>query len=207
MADVAVALCRATRYRSAGTIEFIVDADTFDFYFLEMNTRIQVEHPVTEMVTGTDLVAMQIELARGRLTRGEQPPVVQGGCAIECRLYAENPAKMFMPSPGPLTVFRLPAQSETVRIDSGYREGDVMTPFYDPMIAKIVVLGTTRKEAIGRATEALRSCRVEGIRTNREFLLACLHDPLFVAGDVSTGFIEQRHKLLVASSTAAQPTQ
>ena len=207
MADAAVALCRATRYRSAGTIEYIVDANTFDFYFLEMNTRIQVEHPVTEMVTGTDLVAMQIELARGRLTHGEQPPVVQSGCAIECRLYAENPAKMFMPSPGPLMVFQLPAQSETVRIDSGYREGDIMTSFYDAMIAKIVVLGRTRREAIGRATEALRSCRVEGIRTNREFLLACLHDPLFAAGDVSTGFIEQRHKLLVASSTAARPAQ
>ena len=197
MADAAVALCRATRYRSVGTVEYIVDADTFDFYFLEMNTRIQVEHPVTEMVTGTDLVAMQIELARGRLTRAAVPPVAQRGCAIECRLYAENPAKMFMPSPGPLTVLRLPAESETVRVDSGYRQGDALTPFYDPLIAKVVVWGATREQAIGRCVEALRSSRVEGIRTNREFLLACLQDPLFGAGDVSTGFIEQRHKLLI----------
>jgi acetyl/propionyl-CoA carboxylase alpha subunit len=207
MAEAAVAICRTTRYRGAGTVEYIVDANTFDFFFLEMNTRIQVEHPVTEMVTGVDLVGMQIELARGRLTYADQPQIAHRGSAIECRLYAENPAKMFMPSPGPLTVFRLPTANETVRIDSGYREGDVMTPFYDPLISKIVVWGATRAEAIERSKEALRSCRVEGIKTNREFLLACLQDPLFAAGDVSTGFIEQRHKLLIASAQATQPVQ
>ncbi len=198
MADAAVALCRAVRYRGAGTIEYIVDGETFDFYFLEMNTRIQVEHAVTEMVTGVDLVAMQIDLARGRLAHAAQTAFEHRGCAIECRLYAENPAKMFMPSPGRLTVFEVPAESETVRVERGYRQGDVMTPFYDPMIAKFIVRGATREQAIQRSIEALRSCRIEGVSTNREFLLACLQDEVFAAGHVSTSFIDLRHKQLIS---------
>ena len=134
MAEAAVRLCREQRYSGAGTVEFIVDAGTGDFFFLEMNTRIQVEHPVTEMTTGTDLVAMQLELARGSLPPIAQSEIARAGHAIECRLYAEAPARNFMPSPGTLTIFRHPVTTPDVRIDTGFREGDTITPYYDPMI-------------------------------------------------------------------------
>jgi acetyl/propionyl-CoA carboxylase alpha subunit len=207
MAEAAVALARATRYGGAGTVEFIVDAESFEFFFLEMNTRIQVEHPVTEMVTGTDLVAMQIDFARGKLTGLDQAALGTAGHAVECRLYAENPAKMFMPSPGPLTVFRLPEPDATLRIDSGYRQGDLVTPHYDPMIAKIIAHGPDRAAALARAAEAIAQTRVEGIATNRDFLLACLTDAAFAAGQVYTGFIEDRGKSLTAPQTAPQTGQ
>ena len=200
MADTAVALARATRYAGAGTVEYVVDAETLDFYFLEMNTRIQVEHAVTEMVTGVDLVAMQIELARGRLDRIEQAGIVRRGCAVECRLYAENPAKMFMPAPGLLSVFRMPQQSATLRIDSGYREGDQVTPYYDPLIAKIIASGEDRAAAIASAAAALRATRIEGIKTNRAFLIACLEDSVFAAGRATTRFIDEHGQRLVQAS-------
>ncbi len=203
MAGTAVALAQATHYSGAGTIEFVVDADTLEFFFLEMNTRIQVEHAVTEMVTGTDLVAMQIELARGRLGRMDQAGIVRSGCAIECRLYAENPAKMFMPSPGTLEVFRFPVETGRLRIDTGYREGDQVTPYYDPLIAKIIAAGEDRAAAIAGAAAALRATRVEGIRTNREFLIACLEDSVFAAGDATTRFIDDRGKLLLEAAALA----
>ena len=196
MVAAAVALCRATRYRSAGTVEYIVDASTFDFYFLEMNTRIQVEHPVTEMVTGVDLVAMQIDLARGRLAVMRQDALTQHGHAIEARLYAENPAKKFLPSPGRLERFVLPHAGQ-VRVDCGYREGDTVTPFYDPMVAKIVVRGGDRNEARRNLIAALKELQLEGIRNNRDFLIACLVDDVFAAGDVSTNFIDSRLNLLL----------
>ncbi len=199
MAEAAVRLCEATAYSGAGTVEFIVDAETFEFFFLEMNTRIQVEHPVTEAITGTDLVGMQIDFARGALPGLDQAGIAARGHAIECRLYAENPAKMFMPSPGTLEAFRLPEEMDHVRIDSGYREGDAVTPFYDPMVAKVIVWGADRDEARERAIEALSKSRVEGIRSNRDFLIACLRDPLFAVGDVHTGFIEARKKDLLAA--------
>jgi acetyl/propionyl-CoA carboxylase alpha subunit len=199
MTEAAVRLCRATKYRGAGTVEFIVDAETFDFFFLEMNTRIQVEHPVTETVTGVDLVAMQIDLALGTLARPAQADIATRGHAIECRLYAENPAKMFMPSPGTLDIFQMPDDITDIRIDAGYREGDEITPFYDPMIAKLIAWGEDRDAARARAAEALRAMRIEGIRNNREFLIACLEDTLFAAGDVHTGFIDARQKLLLAA--------
>jgi 3-methylcrotonyl-CoA carboxylase alpha subunit len=205
MAETAVALARAVEYAGAGTVEYVVDADTLEFFFLEMNTRIQVEHPVTEMVTGADLVAMQIELARGRLDPPDQDAVVRKGCAIECRLYAENPARMFMPSPGLLEVFRLPPQSDTVRIDSGYREGDQVTPYYDPLVAKIIAWGQDRAAAIAHAADALKSTQVEGIRTNREFLVACLEDSVFASGRATTRFIDERgRQLLEAAGLAAR---
>ncbi len=199
MARSAVDLCRVTRYAGAGTVEFIVDADSFEFFFLEMNTRIQVEHAVTEMVTGRDLVAMQIDLARGRLAPIAQDEITRRGHSIECRLYAENPGKMFMPSPGPLEIFELPAAGESLRIDSGYRQGDEVTPFYDPMLAKIVIWGEDREIARSRALAALGAVKVQGIHTNRDFLLSCLADPVFSAGDVHTGFIETRLKTLLAA--------
>ncbi|WP_454692366.1 acetyl-CoA carboxylase biotin carboxylase subunit [Achromobacter aloeverae] len=194
MAQAAVDLCRATRYLGVGTVEFIVDAASFDFYFLEMNTRIQVEHPVTEMITGRDLVAMQIDLARGNLAMPEQDAIAASGHAIECRLYAEDPKRMFMPSPGRLTVFRPPAGLPGIRVDSGYREGDEITPFYDPMVAKLIAHGPDRDTARRRAADALRQFPVEGIRNNRDFLIACLEHPAFAAGDVHTGFVDLHGK-------------
>jgi acetyl/propionyl-CoA carboxylase alpha subunit len=158
-----------------------------------------VEHPVTETVTGVDLVAMQIDLARGTLDRPAQADIATRGHAIECRLYAENPAKMFMPSPGTLDIFQMPDDITDIRIDAGYREGDEITPFYDPMIAKLIAWGEDRDAARARAAEALRAMRIEGIRNNREFLIACLEDTLFAAGDVHTGFIDARQKLLLAA--------
>jgi 3-methylcrotonyl-CoA carboxylase alpha subunit len=198
MGKAAVDLCRATRYRGVGTVEFIVDATTFDFFFLEMNTRIQVEHPVTEMTTGHDLVAMQIQLAGEELSPLEQGMVRASGHAIEARLYAENPAKNFMPSPGKLERFR-PPQGENIRVDTGYREGDTITPFYDPLVAKVIAWGETRDQARQRLGEALQNFSVEGVRNNREFLIACLADDVFAVGNVSTGFIEQRRDSLLAS--------
>lgn len=199
MAEAALRLVRAVSYGGAGTVEFIVDAETFAFYFLEMNTRIQVEHPVTEMVTGRDLVAMQLDFARGALTGLDQDAVTCQGHVIECRLYAENPAKMFMPSPGTLATFAGPMGLEHVRIDSGYRSGDTVTPFYDPMLAKVIAWGVDRDEARQRVMDALRAFRIEGVRTNRDFLIACLGDAEFAKGDVHTSFIENRRTHLVAA--------
>ncbi len=199
MYDAALKLCAETDYAGAGTVEFIVDAETMQFYFLEMNTRIQVEHPVTEMVTGLDLVAMQLQLAE---LGGKMPAIApqSTGAAMECRLYAENPAKRFFPSPGRLEVFRLPANIDHVRVDTAYREGDVVTPFYDPMIAKIVAHGADRAAAISRMVYALESLQVEGIVTNRDFLLACLRHGEFQAGNVYTRFIDDLHGDLVRTS-------
>ncbi|WP_299654081.1 biotin carboxylase N-terminal domain-containing protein [uncultured Jannaschia sp.] len=199
MAEAALALCKETEYRGAGTIEFIVDADSFEFFFLEMNTRIQVEHPVTEMIVDRDLVAMQIDLARGALTGIDQAEIEMHGHAIECRLYAENPTKMFMPSPGPLDVFDLPEAGEDLRIESGYRAGDVVTTYYDPMLAKLIVHGPDRMAACEAALAALRAVRVEGIHTNRDFLIACLEDAGFRSGAVYTGFVDDNVKRLTAA--------
>ena len=198
MTVAAVALCRAARYGSAGTVEFVVNANTFEFYFLEMNTRIQVEHPVTEMITGLDLVTMQIDFARGRLATLSQEGIKRSGHALEARLYAENPFKKFMPSPGRLERFA-PPRHECVRIESGYREGDTVTPFYDPMVAKVIAYGGGRDEARHKLIAALRDFQLEGIRNNRDFLIACLTDESFAAGDVSTGFIDTRLKPLLES--------
>lgn len=204
MAEAALRLACATQYAGAGTVEFIFDVESSVFFFLEMNTRIQVEHPVTEMVTGRDLVGMQLDFAAGALASMSQGDIGTDGHAIECRLYAEDPAKNFLPSPGPITVYEEPPASASLRIDSAYRVGDVVTPFYDPMIAKLIVRGPTRAAAIARAAEALRAFRIEGLKTNRDFLLACLADPDFVAGHVHTGFIETRRmQLLQTPPTAA----
>ena len=201
MCEAALKLARAVRYEGAGTVEFIVDAASFDFFFLEMNTRIQVEHPVTEEVAGVDLVAMQIEQARGTLPGIEQDAISCRGHAIECRLYAENPARMFMPSPGRLTRFQI-AEGPNIRIDSGFREGDEVTPYYDPMLAKLIAWGEDREQARTRALSALRASEIEGVKTNRAFLIACLEDEEFRAGNVHTGLIDARRNILVAASLA-----
>jgi 3-methylcrotonyl-CoA carboxylase alpha subunit len=192
MCAAAAALCAQQRYRGAGTIEYVLDCETQKFYFLEMNTRIQVEHPVTEMVTGLDLVAMQIRLARGEeLAVRAQSGVRTSGHSIECRLYAERPAKGFLPAPGLLARFDLPAPGAQVRIDTGVRSGDRITHFYDPMIAKVIVHGADRAAAVARMDESLAAIAIEGVETNLAFLRKVLAHPAFRAGDVRTGFIDR----------------
>ncbi|MBI2801642.1 MAG: ATP-grasp domain-containing protein [Gammaproteobacteria bacterium] len=198
MAAAAVALARSQQYRGAGTIEFIVDAVSFEFFFLEMNTRIQVEHPVTEAVTGHDLVVLQLRLAAGdSLADITQDVLAARGHAIECRIYAENPAKMFLPSPGKLNTFVMPPPSVHVRIDTGVREGDIITAYYDPLIAKLICWGETRGAALETLDTALAATRIEGIWTNVEFLRRVVTHPAFVAGDVFTGFIEAHKQALI----------
>jgi len=203
MQRAAVALAESVQYQGAGTVEFIFDVDTRDFYFLEMNTRIQVEHPVTEMITGLDLVAMQLLYAGGMLKALQQHEVVQHGHAIECRLYAENPDKNFMPSPGTLTTFELPDSETGIRVETGYEQGGVITPFYDPMIAKIVAHGADREEAVRSMIAALNNTRIQGLRTNKAFLIACLRHPAFNMQQVSTRFVGDHINELVAPAKAA----
>ena len=190
----AVKAARAVGYQGAGTVEFIADGsgplDASRIWFMEMNTRLQVEHPVTEMITGLDLVEWQI-----RVARGEPLPLAQGaieikGHAMEARLYAENPAKGFLPSTGPLDHFVLP--HDGVRIDTGVEEGGEVTPFYDPMIAKLIVHADTREAAAARLAEACAKVEVWPVRTNAAFLARCAAHPDFVAGHVDTSFIEAR---------------
>ena len=190
MGDAAVALASKERYRGAGTIEFIVDP-AGNFFFLEMNTRIQVEHPVTEMNTGLDLVGLQIRLERGDdLSAVTQESIKPRGHAIECRLYAENPDKNFMPSPGPLNVFAPPPLGADLRLDTGFRQGDKVTFYYDPMIAKLVAHGPDRNAAIARMLGALEQFKVEGITTNLAFLRRVIDHPAFRAGQTHTGFVD-----------------
>jgi acetyl/propionyl-CoA carboxylase alpha subunit len=200
MSAAAVTLAAQERYRGAGTIEFVVDALTNEFFFLEMNTRIQVEHPVTEMTTGYDLVALQIRLARGdELSDLTQDRIRPQGHAIECRIYAENPSKMFLPSPGALEVFRLPEAADGLRVDAGVRAGDRITPHYDPLIAKLVCRGADRDQAIERSLAALRASAIEGIHSNLQFLIRVLEHPAFRAGDVHTGFVDAHRPQLMTT--------
>ncbi len=191
MLAAATRLGEAAAYRSAGTVEFIVDAERLDdgaFYFLEVNTRIQVEHGITEEVTGVDLVAWMVRLAAGEL-----PPladIVPGarGAALEARLYAEDPRKQFQPSCGLLTEVVFP---EGVRVEGAVERGQEVTPYYDPMLAKIIARGATREEARVRLRDALGRCRIAGVETNREYLIAVLDAPQFVNGAVHTGLLER----------------
>jgi acetyl-CoA carboxylase biotin carboxylase subunit len=189
MAGAAVALAQQVRYRSAGTIEFVLDDDSGEFFFLEMNTRIQVEHPVTELVTGLDLVAMQLRLAMGQDIAIAQDSVQQGGHAIEVRICAENPAKMFLPSPGRIARLVLP-HGDGVRVDTGVREGDSVTPYYDSMLAKLIVHAPTRPEAIARMLTALAATEIEGIATNIAFLRRVIDHAAFRAGHTLTSFVD-----------------
>jgi acetyl/propionyl-CoA carboxylase alpha subunit len=203
MAEAAIRLCQTTRYSGAGTVEFLVDADSQEFYFLEMNTRIQVEHPVTEMVTGVDLVAAQIRHAMGdALIQDELSAsrIRHNGHAIEARVYAENPAKNFLPSPGPLTVLELPEEAG-VRVECGYRQGNSVSSFYDPMVMKIIAHAETREGAISKLDGSLAALRIEGIANNVSYLRACLSHPDFIAGKVYTGFLGHRHKELIEMTT------
>ena len=200
MAAAAVALAKQERYRGAGTVEFVVDADSHEFFFLEMNTRIQVEHPVTEMTTGLDIVGLQLRLAAGEdLSALTQDSIVQSGHAIECRIYAENPDKMFLPMPGTLEVLAFPEGGEDLRVDSGVRQGDKITAWYDPMIAKLVGRGADRAAAIENSLQALRASRLEGLVCNIPFLIRALEHPSFARGETHTGFVEAHKADLVST--------
>jgi acetyl-CoA carboxylase biotin carboxylase subunit len=200
MGAVAVRAARAVGYRGAGTVEFLVDARR-SFYFLEMNTRLQVEHPVTEMVTGLDLVRMQIEVAQGERLL-PQEAVLRRGHAIEARIYAEDPARRFMPSPGKITYLRVPG-GPGVRDDYGVYGGWVISPFYDPLISKLVAWAPTRDQAIARLVRALAEYTVHGITANVAFLTAVLEHPAFRAGDTDTGFCERYARELLRAPDPA----
>lgn len=189
MGAAAVAIARSAEYYSVGTIEFLVDKDR-NFYFLEMNTRLQVEHPVTEMVTGIDLVHQQIRIAAGEKLTIKQEDVKWNGSAIECRIYAEDPEKNFMPSPGKITYLRTPS-GPGIRDDGGVYEGWTVPIFYDPMISKFAAWGGTREEAIERIKRALREYHVGGIRTTIPFFQAVLEDHDFKTGNINTGFVAE----------------
>lgn len=198
MLESALRLARSTRYKGAGTVEFLYDDETGNYYFMEMNTRLQVEHPVTEMVTGLDLVALQLRLAMGEDLRGEltQGEIKAQGHSIELRVCAENPAKHFVPSPGPLDLIELP-EIEGVRFDSGFETGDAVTPFYDSLVMKIIAHGNDRDEAITRLRDAVARTRIEGIQSNLPFLGKLIEHPDFIADRLHTRFVEENLASLV----------
>jgi len=193
MGNVAVKAAKSVDYVNAGTIEFLVDKDK-NFYFLEMNTRLQVEHPITEMVTGIDIVKEQIRVARGRTLSYKQEDVKFNGHAIECRINAEDPYENFMPSTGRITHSLIPT-GPGVRVDTGVYPGFEITPFYDPMIAKLIVWGETRAQAILRMRRALEEYRIVGVRTNIPFHQTMMDSHRFMAGQYDTRFVEERFSM------------
>jgi len=200
MGEAAVSAARAVGYRNAGTVEFVVDAS--GFYFLEMNTRLQVEHPVTEAITGLDLVAWQFRIAAGAPLPLRQEEIAASGHAIEARIYAEDPARDFAPSIGRLRRFRPPAEGDGVRVDSGVETGDDIGIHYDPMLAKLICHAPTRAEALGRMRAALAATVVAGVATNLDLLHAIASDPVFAAGAIDTGFIARHAATLIAQAVA-----
>ena len=201
----AVRAAKAVDYVGAGTIEFIADASeglrADRIWFMEMNTRLQVEHPVTEEITGVDLVEWQLSVASGEPLPLRQDELYIGGWAIEARLYAEDPANGFLPSPGRIDHLNLESRA---RIEAGVEEGDVVTPFYDPMIAKLVVRGMDRDEACDAMLDALNWSYVAPLRTNAGFLFECLSHPQFRSGDVDTGLIAREGDALLPSPAPSQ---
>ena len=189
MGAAAVKAAKDIGYVGAGTVEFMLE-NSGEFYFLEMNTRLQVEHPVTEMITGLDLVALQIRVARGEALGLTQDDVSLKGHAIEARLYAEDPAQDFLPATGPIHLWK-PASGEGIRIDSGIETGGNVTPFYDPMIAKIIAHGDTRDDARRKLIKALEDTAIFGLKTNKRFLVDALSHPVFVTGEATTAFISE----------------
>ena len=189
MGEVAVRVAQAAGYTNAGTVEFLVDQQK-NFYFLEMNTRLQVEHPVTELITGLDLVHLQIRIAAGELLPFGQTDVQLRGHAMECRIYAEDPDNNFFPSPGKITLLLAPA-GPGIRRDSGMYEGWTVPLDYDPLLAKLIAYGTDRQQTIMRLRRALHEYFVGGIKTNIPLFRRILRDPEFAAGKLDTGFLER----------------
>ncbi len=202
MTEAAVAAARAAGYRNAGTIEFLVDAATGQFFFLEMNTRLQVEHAVTEAIAGVDLVRAQILVASGEPLPWTQPQITSRGHAIEARVYAEDPARGFAPQAGRLLLYREP-RLPGIRVDSGVAEGGDVPVHYDPLMAKVISSAETRPLAVARLTSALRAFPILGVRTNLRFLIDVLEHPRFQAGTVDTGFLDREVASLAHS--AAEP--
>ena len=193
MGEAAVRAAQAANYEGAGTVEFLVDSSN-NYYFMEMNTRIQVEHPVTEMMTGIDIVKQQLKIASGKRLDLVQDKIKPRGHSIECRINAENPYKNFMPSPGKITKLVLPGGNET-RVDTAVYEGYTIPPYYDSMIAKLIVHARTRNEAILKMKRALDECIIEGIDTNIEFLKAILSNEKFKSGEFTTAIIKEEFDL------------
>ena len=189
MNEAAVKAARAVNYTSAGTIEFLLD-DKLNYYFMEMNTRIQVEHPVTEMVTRTDLVSETLHIAAGEPLSFTANNIHIHGHAIECRVNAEDPSRNFMPSPGVISQTHLPG-GNGVRVDTAAYDGFEITPFYDSMIAKIIVHGRNRTEAIAKMRTALEEMVIVGVQTNLDFQYAIMENETFQAGAADTSFIER----------------
>ncbi|WP_169293029.1 acetyl/propionyl/methylcrotonyl-CoA carboxylase subunit alpha [Advenella sp. EE-W14] len=206
MGEAAVAAAKAVGYVGAGTVEFIAEPDG-RFYFMEMNTRLQVEHPVTEMITGTDLVEWQLRVAAGEPLPAEQDDLFIEGHAIEARIYAENPEKGFLPSIGTLSNLTLPEHVKfelgEVRVDGGVRQGDTISPFYDPMIAKLIVWADSREQAIARMQQALAQTRVVGVNTNVAFLGRLMQNSAFASADLDTGLIEKHSEQLLPAPKQA----
>ncbi len=192
MGEQAVALARSVDYQSAGTVEFIVDNQR-NFYFLEMNTRLQVEHPITELITGLDLVELMIQVANGDELSISQDDVKINGCAIESRIYAEDPFRNFLPSTGRLVYYRPPDEDDRIRVDTGVYEGGEVSMFYDPMIAKLITYGSNREEARQHMRSALDRFLIRGVTCNISFLSALLDHPRFVEGNVSTDMIGEEY--------------
>jgi acetyl-CoA carboxylase biotin carboxylase subunit len=187
LSEAALAIAAAVQYTNAGTVEFLVD-EAGDFYFIEMNTRLQVEHPVTEYVTGIDLVAEQIRIAEGFPLAFSQQDVVVRGAALECRIYAENPARNFLPSPGRITAVHFPT-GPGVRVDSGITAGLQVTPYYDALLAKVITHGETRAQALTRMRQALAEVVIDGVMSNLSLHRHILDNTHFQAGALSTDFL------------------
>jgi len=200
MGQAAVAAAKAIDYEGAGTVEFLYDEDG-SFYFMEMNTRLQVEHPVTEMITGQDLVAWQLKVAFGENLPLTQEQVTVDGHSIEVRIYAEDPDNDFLPATGQLNYLRQPQESRHVRVDTGVRQNDEVSSFYDPMIAKLIVWDETRERAIARMLRALDDYRIGGLKTNLGFLANLAGAQPFIDAQLDTGFIEKHHDLLFSPAT------
>ena len=193
MGEAAVRAAKAANYEGAGTVEFLVDSSN-NYYFMEMNTRIQAEHPVTEMMTGIDIVKQQLKIAYGKRLDLMQDKIKPRGHSIECRINAENPYKNFMPSPGKITKLVLPGGNET-RVDTAVYEGYTIPPYYDSMIAKVIVHARTRNDAISKMKRALDECIIEGIDTNIEFLKSILSNEKFKSGEFTTAIIKEEFDL------------
>ncbi len=208
MGDAAVALARAAGYRNAGTVEFLLEGtgDAASFYFLEVNTRLQVEHPVTEQVTGVDLVRSQIAVAAGDTLPWSQGSLTQRGHAIEVRVYAEDAAQTDLPQAGPLLLYREPSMPG-IRVDAGVAEGGEIGIHYDPMIAKLIASGETRDVARRRAVEALRNYPILGVRTNVSFLIELLEHPRFIAGNIDIRFLDTEGAALRARISTTTPPE
>ncbi len=192
MGESAIKSAQAIGYQGAGTVEFLLDVDG-SFYFMEMNTRLQVEHPVTEMISGQDLVEWQLRVAAGEKLPKTQQELTINGHAFEARIYAEDPSNDFLPATGQLNLLKTPLESKHVRIDTGVRQGDEVSVFYDPMIAKLIVWDESREKALQRLAKALREYRIDGVTTNIEFLYNLATTDAFINADIDTGFIEKNH--------------